>query len=406
MKIRKLEITGFKSFVDRTIVNFDHDITAIVGPNGCGKSNIVDAIKWVMGEQSPSRLRGKAMDDVIFSGAEGRGPHGFAEVRLTFDNTDGLTAPEYRDYAEISVSRRLDRQGRSDYLINKTSVRLLDITNLFLGTGVGRRTYSIIEQGRIGFIVSSKPEDRRHMIEEAAGVTKFKVRKRAAERKMDQTRQNLLRVTDVVSELERNLASLKRQAQKAERYKRYRAEVRDLDLYVASHRFLELRSESASVSQSLGEAGENVRAARVEFDTHETGVEAQRVALQSVAQRVERSQGVAYELDNRVRHLEGLIQQHGDRGQGLIEREEIALRELSDVDTQRSSFLEESDALKQTLQDLEVAESDAKGAFELADTELDRRKEAANSAEGLLGVGEVARQRNTDANCPCRHGSS
>jgi chromosome segregation protein len=234
VKIKKLQIVGFKSFVDQTTVHFDHDITCVVGPNGCGKSNIVDAIKWCMGEQSPSRLRGKHMEDVIFSGAEGRGPHGFAEVTLTFDNTDGLAPAEYADYENIQVTRRLDRQGRSDYLINRTPVRLLDVTNLFLGTGVGKRAYSIIEQGRIGFIVTSKPEDRRSMIEEAAGISKFKLSKRAAERKMDQTRQNLLRVTDIIGELERSLASLKRQAQKAERYKRYKKEMRDLDLWVAS----------------------------------------------------------------------------------------------------------------------------------------------------------------------------
>ena len=251
MKIKKLQIVGFKSFVDQTTVHFDHDITCVVGPNGCGKSNIVDAIKWCMGEQSPSRLRGKAMEDIIFSGAEGRGPHGFAEVTLTFDNSDGLAPPEYSDYAEIQVTRRLDRQGNSDYLINRTPVRLLDITNLFLGTGVGKRAYSIIEQGRIGFIVTSKPEDRRTMIEEAAGISKFRLSKRAAERKMDQTRQNLLRVTDIIGELERSLASLKRQAQKAERYKRYKKEMRDLDLWVASHRFLELRGQMGAVTASL-----------------------------------------------------------------------------------------------------------------------------------------------------------
>ncbi len=174
MKIKRLEIVGFKSFVDKAVLVFDHDVTGIVGPNGCGKSNIVDAIRWVMGEQSARHLRGKAMEDVIFNGSENRGPHGFAEVTLTFDNTDGLTPPEYRDYAEIEVTRRLDRSGRSDYLINRTPVRLMDVTNLFLGTGVGKRAYSIIEQGRIGYIVSSKPEDRRHLIEEAAGITKFK----------------------------------------------------------------------------------------------------------------------------------------------------------------------------------------------------------------------------------------
>ncbi|MGB5372202.1 MAG: AAA family ATPase, partial [Polyangiales bacterium] len=324
MKIKKLQIVGFKSFVDTTTVHFDHDITCVVGPNGCGKSNIVDAIKWCMGEQSPSRLRGKHMEDIIFSGAEGRGPHGFAEVTLTFDNRDGLAPAEYSDYAEIQVTRRLDRQGNSDYLINRTPVRLLDITNLFLGTGVGKRAYSIIEQGRIGFIVTSKPEDRRSMIEEAAGISKFKLSKRAAERKMDQTRQNLLRVTDIIGELERSLASLKRQAQKAERYKRYKEEMRDLDLWVASHRFLDLRGQMGSVSACLSKASEDMQASRHALIAKEASVEAERVSLLQRGSEVERGQTQAYELDNLVRQLEGLIRQQQDRQAALIERKDLA----------------------------------------------------------------------------------
>src|SRR5690606_27100183 len=179
----------------------------------------------------------------IFNGSESMGPARSAEVSLTFDNSDGRTPPEYAQYAEITVTRRLHRDGRSDYIINKEPVRLMDITNLFLGTGVGRRAYSTIEQGRIGFIVSSKPEDRRHMIEEAAGITKFKVRKKTAERKMEQTRENLQRLSDLASGLERNVASLKRQAQKAERYLEYMKELESLELYVAAFRYLELFTE-------------------------------------------------------------------------------------------------------------------------------------------------------------------
>src|SRR5689334_10470023 len=244
MRIRKLEISGFKSFCDRTVVHFDTDVVGIVGPNGCGKSNIVDAIRWAMGEQSARHLRGRAMSDVIFSGSETRGPHGMAEVTLVFDNTDAEAAQglplEYRDYAEIAVTRRLYRDGTSEYLINKTQVRLKDITDLFLGTGVGTKAYSIIEQGKIGLIVSAKPEDRRMLIEEAAGITKYKARKKQAEQKMDQTRQNLLRVGDIVSEIERSLASLKRQAAKAERYVSYKNELEDLILHDAAHKLLEI----------------------------------------------------------------------------------------------------------------------------------------------------------------------
>jgi chromosome segregation protein len=384
VKIKKLQIAGFKSFVDPTTVHFDHDITCVVGPNGCGKSNIVDAIKWCMGEQSPSRLRGKHMEDVIFSGAEGRGPHGFAEVTLTFDNSDGIAPPEYSEYEEIQVTRRLDRQGRSDYLINRTPVRLLDITNLFLGTGVGKRAYSIIEQGRIGFIVTSKPEDRRTMIEEAAGISKFKLSKRAAERKMDQTRQNLLRVTDIIGELERSLASLKRQAQKAERYKRYKKEMRDLDLWVASHRFLELRGQAGSVSASLTEASEAVQSSRRDLVAREASVEAERVSLQRIGTDVERGQAEAYELDNSVRQLEGLIRQQQDRQSALVERKELASRELDQLEEQRHALQQDVSRVRLSLGDLEDLETQSGRLLAEVEQELEARKNTAKEAEVAL----------------------
>ncbi|MFZ1865678.1 MAG: chromosome segregation protein SMC [Polyangiales bacterium] len=385
MKIRKLQIVGFKSFVDQTTVHFDHNITCVVGPNGCGKSNIVDAIKWCMGEQSPSRLRGKHMEDVIFSGAEGRGPHGFAEVTLTFDNTDGLAPPEYSEYGEIQVTRRLDRQGHSDYLINRTPVRLLDVTNLFLGTGVGKRAYSIIEQGRIGFIVTSKPEDRRSMIEEAAGISKFKLSKRAAERKMDQTRQNLLRVTDIIGELERSLGSLKRQAQKAERYKRYKKEMRDLDLWVSSHRFLELRGQIGSVTASLSIAKEQAQGARHELVAKEASVEAERVSLQRLGSEVERAQGRTYELDNSVRQLEGLIRQQQERQTGLAERRELASRELRQLEQQRQQLHQEASSVRVSLSELAALETEAERLLAEVETELQDRKNTAEEAEAALG---------------------
>ncbi len=259
MKINRLEMVGFKSFVDRTVVNFDHDVMAIVGPNGCGKSNIVDAIRWCMGEQSAKHLRGRSMEDVLFSGSESRQGTDFAEVTLTFENDDGHDLPiEYRDYPEIAVTRRLHRSGESEYLINKTTVRLKDVTDLFLGTGAGTKAYSIVEQGKIGLITTAKPEDRRMLIEEAAGITKFKSKKKQAERKMELTQQNLLRVSDIVAEIERNIGSLKRQAAKAERYVSYKQELEDLQLYEASHKYLELvgwiKLETGEVAQWTDES--------------------------------------------------------------------------------------------------------------------------------------------------------
>ena len=317
MHIKKLEICGFKSFVDRTVIHFDHDVIGIVGPNGCGKSNIVDAIRWCMGEQSAKHLRGRSMSDVIFAGSEGRGPHGMAEVTLTFDNTDREAAAAlpstYRDYADIAVTRRLYRDGTSEYLINKADVRLKDITDLFLGTGVGTKAYSIIEQGKIGLIVSARAEDRRLLIEEAAGITKYKARRKQAEQKMDLTRQNLLRVGDIVSEIERNLGSLKRQAQKAERYVAYRAEVEDLVLHEASHKLIEI-IVTAQVEETGQEAmAEQERARRAELDAHQGELDALRMIVLEREDVAEKAQTEAFRADNEVRVHEGEIERARDR---------------------------------------------------------------------------------------------
>src|SRR5438477_1605359 len=261
MKIRRLEISGFKSFADRVVFSFDDGITGVVGPNGCGKSNVVDAIRWAMGEQSAKQLRGRAMEDVIFAGSESRRATGIAEVSLTFLNDGRLAPPQYAGFGEITVTRRLFRSGESEYEINKTTCRLLDITELFLGTGVGTRAYSIIEQGRVGQIVSSRPEDRRAFIEEAAGVTRYKARKKAAERKMEHAANNLLRVNDVVAELKVRHDSLQRQAKKAEKYRALKAEMRKIELHSASHRWLELNAQRKVVALRLQQLGDDERGA-------------------------------------------------------------------------------------------------------------------------------------------------
>src|SRR5512138_414698 len=240
MKIKRLEISGFKSFVEKASFDFTEGITAIVGPNGCGKSNVVDAIRWVMGEQSAKNLRGRQMEDVIFGGSEFRKPLGMAEVSLVFSTEDGRVPARYLDYSEIQVTRRLYRDGTSEYYLNKTPCRLLDISELFMDTGVGARAYSIIEQGRIGMILLAKPEDRRFLIEEAAGVTKYKSRKQIALKKMEATKQNLLRIGDIVGEVRRQLNTLHRQAKKAERFRAVREELRGIELYFASRRHGEL----------------------------------------------------------------------------------------------------------------------------------------------------------------------
>jgi chromosome segregation protein len=371
MKIKRLELCGFKSFVDRTVVNFDHEIMGIVGPNGCGKSNIVDAIRWSMGEQSAKHLRGRSMEDVIFNGSESRAPADYAEVTLTFENDDPTDVPlEYKDYTDIAVTRRLHRSGDSEYLINKTPVRLKDITDLFLGTGVGTKAYSIVEQGKIGLIVSAKPEDRRLLIEEAAGITKFKSRKKQAERKMELTTLNLLRVGDIIAEIERNLGSLKRQAAKAERYINYRGELEDLQLHEASHKFLELRGwivlEESEVSRYTLEADE----ARTNLTAREAELEAVRQEAHNAEAGLEQANTTAFAADNEVRAEEAAIERARDRIETIRRREVQAEGELKEVADQATALATERDAVAADVAILEEGETGVAAAALEEDTRL------------------------------------
>jgi len=304
MRIKKIEAVGFKSFADREVVVMDQHITGVIGPNGCGKSNIVDAIRWCLGEQRAKHLRGSGMADVIFSGSATRGPAGMAEVTITFEN-EGDSPSSYLRFAEIAVTRRLYRDGTSEYLINKVPCRLRDINDMLVGTGVSSKTaYSIIEQGRVGQIVTSKPETRRQVIDEAAGITKFKQQKQQAEKKIEQTRQNLLRVTDVIGELEGRLGSLKRQAQKAERFKRYRTELTDLELWMASHRFLELRSTARVLEGRRLELDRQVEDLRAESGAREARIEVERIGLRELESALSNQQQRLYDLENRIQLIE------------------------------------------------------------------------------------------------------
>ena len=254
MRLKRLEMVGFKSFADATVVELNPGITAIVGPNGCGKSNIVDALRWAMGEQSARHLRGHQMEDVVFSGSDSLPATGMAEVSLTFDNEDGRGPVDYSSFSEIMVTRRLFRSGESEYAINKTACRLKDVIELFLGTGVGSKAYSIVEQGRVDELVNAKPEERRVLIEEAAGTSKYKSRKLVAERKLERTQQNLFRVTDIVREIERQIRTMELQARKAERYKAIKADLREKDLLCASLHRQSLNQEIATQEGHFADA--------------------------------------------------------------------------------------------------------------------------------------------------------
>ncbi len=243
MKLKKLEIVGFKSFPEKASIAFPPGVSAVVGPNGCGKSNVVDALRWVMGEQSVKQLRGKSTEDIIFAGANGQSPLNMAEVSLTLHNDNGSAPEELRDFSEINVTRRVYRSGESAYFLNKQPCRLKDVRNLFLGSGMGARSYAVIQQGNIGAITDADPDQRRHFVEEAAGVTRYKDRKKEALRKVDATKQNLFRVSDIITEVERQMNGLRRQARRAELYKKHQGRTQLLDVLLAVHHFETLTAQ-------------------------------------------------------------------------------------------------------------------------------------------------------------------
>lgn len=351
MRIKRIEITGFKSFVERTTLDFEAGITSIVGPNGCGKSNVVDAIRWVMGEQSAKNLRGKLMEDVIFGGSENRKPLGMAEVSLIMDNADGLAPAAFREYAEIQVTRRLYRNGESDYLLNKTSCRLLDITEMFMDTGVGTRAYSIIEQGKIGMIINSKPEDRRGLIEEAAGVTKYKSRKKTALRKIEATRQNLLRLGDIVNEVRRQMNNLKRQAQRAQRFREFREELRGIELQFALRQFTALNERANLAGRSAELQAAQVETALCQTEQAELELEQARLAHVVREKATTQGQEKVFHLTGEIQRIEGRLE-FGTREVASLDRQQEKIAgELEEIGRRLASINDEDKALRQSRTD-------------------------------------------------------
>ncbi|MEK6772824.1 MAG: chromosome segregation protein SMC [Bdellovibrionota bacterium] len=359
MRIKKLDIIGFKSFKDRTVIQFDAGITGIVGPNGCGKSNIVDALVWVMGEMSAKDLRGSTMTDVIFAGSEGYAPMGMCEVSLILENDGGPFPAKFLKHSEIMVTRRLHRSGEGEYFINKEPARLKDVQEIFMDTGAGAKGFSIIQQGMIGKIITAKPEDRRHLIEEAAGITKFKARKKESQRKLVSTEQNLVRLQDIIGELKRQIDSLQRQAQRAERYRNIKNQIEDLDLWLSSRQFLDLRA-AANEAQNIFNEAQNLE---VEGESGLAGLQAQLESLrleilekektvevnqkrffetQSLTQKKEMEiQELRFEIEQARRNevMTGSILQEQKARQALLQRDQ------AELETQSESLKQESETL-------------------------------------------------------------
>ena len=328
MRLDKVEIVGFKSFCDRQELDFKGGVTGIVGPNGCGKSNISDAISWVLGEQSAKSLRGASMEDVIFAGSAARQPLGMAEVNLRVSGLNG-SSPDGRP--ECVVTRRLYRDGTSEYLMNGEVCRLRDIHELFMDTGLGSKAYSIIEQGKIGQILSSKPADRRALIEEAAGITKYKARRRQTQLKLEAAQQNLLRVNDIVHEVEKQLESLKRQAGKARRYRALREETQGVERVLFGRRYVELTGMLQGLRERCTDEGERERAASLALATDEAQMEARRATLYDEEARLESARGRLNELTLAVDRHQGKTGYCAEQIQDASTREVQADNEASEL---------------------------------------------------------------------------
>jgi chromosome segregation protein len=374
MKIKRVDIIGFKSFVDKVSLDFQQGISAILGPNGCGKSNIVDAIRWAMGEQNAKHLRGRGMEDVIFGGSESRKPLGMAEVSMIFDNVDGLAPPAFREYAEIMVTRRLYRNGESEYLLNKTPCRLLDIVELFMDTGAGARAYSIVEQGKIGMILNAKPEERRFLIEEAAGVTKFKSRKKTALRKIEATRQNLLRLGDIISEVRRQLGSLRRQAQKAERFRSLREEYKKIETRCALDSYHALQMDIARDHAIELERQREVETFAGQVETLELHLEEMRLRQLSREKDVAMGQEKVFHLTAEIQKIESRLEFGG--------------RELQNLEKERDRLSSETAENARRLVELEKEELGLKEGQAALDALL--AKEIRSLAEGNVHLEETA----------------
>ncbi len=342
------------------MVEFQQGITGIVGPNGCGKSNIVDAIRWVMGEMSAKHLRGREMQDVIFSGSEVRAAAAMAEVNMILSNEDGRAPAVYSQFSEISITRRLYRSGESEYLINKATSRLRDIYDVFLGTGVGTKAYSIVEQGQIGQVILSKPEDRRRIIEEAAGISKFKARKDAALRKMEATQGNLGRLEDVLGELSRQINSLDRQAKKAERYRELREESREIELHLSSHDYLNLNETLTSGEKQISELSENEASCGATLGQVDTEVETTKLILTEEEQEFSDVQEKLYEKNNAISLHQQAVQFKNKEIQRLSEQEANCLREIEESKERLHSIDSDLNGMnqEQVKIDLQVAQSE------------------------------------------------
>jgi chromosome segregation protein len=345
MYLQSLEIIGFKSFAAKTVLNFHRGVTAVVGPNGCGKSNVLDAIRWVLGEQSAKALRGGEMSDVIFSGTDSRPALGMAEVSMTFAECEKELGTEWN---EVRITRRVYRDGKSEYFINKTACRLRDIHQLFMDTGVGRSAYSIMEQGKIDQILSNRPEDRRAIFEEAAGITKFKAQKKEALRKLEYTESNLVRVQDIIKEVKRQIGSLQRQAAKARRYQSIISDLRIFDTHISHKNYRHLSDELETLKNQLNQGEEARQIHEVEIAQQESELSDFRQRLQELEAEAGTIRDGMQTLRNRIFSAENRIGTNHERSSeasALIDRHRLDISQAEEKIRTQQEQIEQTDSL-------------------------------------------------------------
>ena len=342
MYLQSLELIGFKSFAPKTTLRFHRGVTAIVGPNGCGKSNVLDAIRWVLGEQSAKALRGGEMADVIFNGTDTRQPHNMAEVSMTFDECEQELGVEWN---EVRITRRVFRDGKSEYLINGTPCRLKDIHNLFMDTGIGRSAYSIMEQGRTAQLLNSRPEDRRAIFEEAAGITKYKAQKKEALRKLEYTESNLLRVSDIIKEVKRQIGSLQRQAGKARRYQSLMEDLRVLDTHLSHRTYLDLERSITEVAEQVEKSADARALYEREIGEQELEVAGAREQVTALDTETGVARDSLQTLRNRIFSGESRIETNAER---CGEFREMGIRASADIDATHLRIREQENEIEQT----------------------------------------------------------
>ena len=394
MYLKRLELQGFKSFADKTVLEFKSGITSVIGPNGSGKSNISDAIRWVLGEQSMKSLRGAKSEDVIFAGTQARKSLGFAEVSMVIDNTDGKLPIEY---SEVTVTRKLYRSGETGYFINKVPCRLKDILELFMDTGIGKDGYSIIGQGKIDEILSNKSEDRRKIFEEAAGIVKYRTRKAESEKKLEQTKLNLLRINDILTEIEANIEPLKAQSEKARQYLDLREELKNIEVGLFLHNISEYKEKLEKVVEDIQIVEDQNLAENEKMENLQKAKEELKNEIDNITLKIEKLQNIGFESTNKIEKINSEIGISKERIQNNSANKERLKTEIEDIKNRINELDEEKNQKLSKKEDLYSNREKYQKELEEKEAELAELTKKLSSKELEIEGKKEEIERNTDA---------